>query len=235
VLTFRPFLKITSIQTMLRNLAKVISFVFHPLLIVTYMLVLLLLVNPYQFGVYSIAEQWKFVLLVFLSTFIMPAFAVFMMKSLNMVQSMQLHDRHERIGPYIITGVFYLWMFINFKNNTLIPKPFTIAMLGATIALFTAFFFNNFTKISAHAVGMGGLAGMAVINTVYFNFDTFTLNLGLFGLFEISTNFVLMFVIILAGFVCTSRLLLREHSERQLYGGLAVGFAAQFVALAFMY
>lgn len=220
---------------MLRTLAKVISIVFHPLLIVTYMLVVLLLVNPYQFGVYSIAEQWKFVLLVFLSTFIMPAFAVFMMKSLNMVKSMHLHDRHERIGPYIITGVFYLWMFINFKNNTLIPKPFTIAMLGATIALFTAFFFNNFTKISAHAVGMGGLTGMAVINTIYSNFETFTVNLGWFGLFEVSTNFVMMAVIVLAGFVCTARLLLREHSEKQLYGGLAVGFAAQFVALAFLY
>lgn len=220
---------------MLRSLAKVISYVFHPLLIVTYMLILLLLVNPYQFGVYSIAEQWKFVLLVFLSTFVMPAFAVFMMKSLHMVSSMQLHDRQERIGPYIITGIFYLWMFINFKNNTLIPKPFTIAMLGTTIALFTAFFFNNFTKISAHATGMGGLAGMAVINTIFFNFDTFTLNLGWLGLFEISTNFVMMAVIVLAGFVCTSRLLLREHSEKQLYAGLAVGFISQFVALAFLY
>jgi len=220
---------------MLRTLSNVISFIFHPLLIVTYMLVLLLLVNPYQFGVYSIFEQWKFVLLVFLSTFVMPAFAVFMMKSLGMVKSMQLHDRHERIGPYIITGIFYLWMFINFKSNPLIPKPFTIAMLGATIALFTAFFFNNFTKISAHAVGMGGLAGMAVINTIYFNFDTFTLNLGWFGVFEISTNFVMMAVIVLAGIVSTARLLLKAHTEKQLYGGLLAGFAAQFVALAFLY
>ncbi len=220
---------------MLRTLAKIISVVFHPLLVVTYTLILLLLVNPYQFGVYSIREQGKFILLVFLSTFVMPAFAVFMMKSLGMVRSMQLHDRYERIGPYIITGIFYLWMFINFKNNSLIPKPFTIAMLGATIALFTAFFVNNFTKISAHAVGMGGLAGVAVINTILFNFDTFTINVPLLGLFELSTNFVMMCVIVLAGMVCTARLLLEAHTEKQLYGGLAVGFAAQFVALAFMY
>ncbi|MBI5915880.1 MAG: hypothetical protein HY842_10915, partial [Bacteroidetes bacterium] len=210
-------------KPMLRIPAKIISILFHPLLIVTYMLVLLLVVNPYQFGVYTIADHWKLVLLVFLSTFLMPIFAVFLMKSLKMVESMELRDRHERIGPYILTGVFYLWMFINFKSNPEIPKPFVIAVLGATIALFGSFFLNNFTKISAHAAGMGGLAGMAVINAVLFNFDTFTLNLGGLGAYEISTNLVMMAVIVLAGIVCTARLLLEAHTERQLYVGLAVG------------
>lgn len=220
---------------MLKTLAQILSVVFHPLLIVTYMLMLLLLVNPYQFGVYSIMEQWKFVLLVFLSTFIMPAFAVVMMKALGMVRSFELQDRHERIGPYIITGVFYLWMFVNFKNNTLIPRPFTIAVLGATIALFASFFMNNFTKISAHATGMGGLVGMATINTIFFNFDTFTINLDWFGAFEISTNFVLMTTIVVAGLVSTARLFLEAHTEKQLYFGLAIGFLSQWIALAFLY
>jgi hypothetical protein len=220
---------------MLQKLAYILSVLFHPLLIVTYMLMLLLLINPYQFGVYSIMEQWKFILLVFLSTFMMPAIAVAMMKVLGMVQSFELQDRYERIGPYIITGVFYLWMFINFKNNPLIPTSFTIAVLGATIALFTSFFFNNFTKISAHATGMGGLAGMAAINTVFFNFDTFTVNLGWMGIYEVSTNFVLMATIVLAGLVSTARLYLAAHTERQMYDGLAIGFASQFIALAFLY
>ncbi|MEK7257157.1 MAG: hypothetical protein AAB316_20545, partial [Bacteroidota bacterium] len=176
---------------MLQSVAKFISILFHPLLVLTYMLILLLLVNPYQFGSYSIVEQWKLVLLVFLSTFVMPMFAVVLMRTLNMVKTIELHDRQDRIIPYIITGVFYLWMFINFKHNQLIPKPLTITMLGATIALFIAFFFNNFSKISAHAVGMGGLVGMAVLNSLFFNFDTFTLNLGV-GAFEVSTNFVVM-------------------------------------------
>lgn len=219
---------------MLRTAAHIISILFHPLLMLTYMLLLLLLVNPYQFGVHSMAEQWKLVIMVFLSTFLMPIFAVFMMKSLDMVKSMQLEDRFERIGPYILTGVFYLWMFINFKGNPTIPKPLVIVMLGSTIALFGAFFFNNFTKISAHAAGMGGLVGMAIINTMYFNFDTFTVSLGWLGIYEISTNFLLMATIILAGIVCTARLLLGAHSEKQLYTGFAIGFLSQFIALLFL-
>lgn len=219
---------------MLRALAKTFSIVFHPLLIVTYMLVLMLLMNPYQFGVNNIADQGKFVLLVFLSTFLMPAFAVFMMKSLGMVKSMELNDRYERIGPYILTGMFYLWMFVNFKHNTLIPKPFVVAMLGSVIGLFAAFFFNNFTKVSTHAVGVGGLTGMAAMNSLFFNFDTFTVNLGPLGLFEVSNNFVLMAVIVLSGLVCTSRLLLGAHTEKQLYGGFAIGVLSQLIAYLFL-
>ncbi len=219
---------------MLKKIANIISILFHPLLIVSYMLVVLLLINPYQFGVYSISEQGKLLLLVFLSTFLMPAFAVFMMKSLGMVKTMALHERHERIGPYIITGVFYMWMFINFKNNTTIPASLTVAMLGATIGLFTAFFFNNFTKISAHAVGMGGLVGMAAINSMFYSFDTFTMHTWLFGTLELSTSFVVMAVIILAGIVCTARMILEAHSNGQLYGGLALGFLAQVIAFAFL-
>ncbi len=219
---------------MLRTAAHIISVLFHPLLMLTYMLLLLLLVNPYQFGVNSMAGQWKLVIMVFLTTFVMPIFAVFMMKSLDMVKSMQLEDRFERIGPYILTGVFYLWMFINFRSNPMIPKPLVIVMLGSTIALFGAFFFNNFTKISAHAAGVGGLVGMALINTLYFNFDTFTVAIGWLGSYEISTNFLLMTTVVLAGIVCTARLLLGAHSEKQLYIGFAIGFASQFVAMLFV-
>jgi len=219
-------------NSIFRKAATIISVLFHPLLMVTYMTAMLLIINPYQFGVFSIVEQWKLLLLVFMSTFAMPAFAVVLMRALNMISSFEMPDPKERIGPYIITGVFYLWMFINFKHNPTIPKTLTIGMLGATIALFASFFFNNFTKVSAHAAGIGGLMGVAAINYLYFNFDTFTLHLGSLGLFEISTSFVLVLLILLAGIVGTARLVLNAHTPGQLYGGFFIGVASQFIALA---
>lgn len=221
----------TSTNKLLAAVAQFITVLFHPLLVMTYMLVILLLVNPYQFGVYSIKEQWKLVFLVFLSTFALPSFALILMRSLNMVDSLSLESRQERIGPYIITGTFYLWMFISFKHNQAIPQSLTIVTLGATIGLFLAFFFNNFTKISAHAVGMGGLVGMAILSSKFFGFETFTLDTWLFGPLICSSNFVVLMAIVLAGMVCTSRLLLNAHTEQQVYGGLAAGFLAQFIAL----
>ena len=221
---------------MLRMLARIISILFHPLLIVTYMLVLLLLINPYLFGVSRVGDQASklLILQVFLSTFFIPAFAVAMLRFMGMIESMEMKTRQERIGPYIITGIFYLWMFRNFLDNSQIPTAFTSFMLGATIGLFLAFFINIFTKISAHAVGMGGLLGMVVITLLLFSYDTFSMNLP-FGAFEVSMSAVLAIAVLLAGLVGTARLLLQAHEPMDLYGGYLVGFSAQFIALRILF
>ena len=222
---------------MLRFLAQFISIIFHPLLMLTYMLVLLLLVNPYLFGVNDIADQNSKILIlrIFLSTFFIPAFSVVMLRFLGLVESLELKDKRERIGPYIITSIFYLWMFRNFLDNAQVPTAYTSCVLGATIGLFVAFFINIFSKISAHAVGMGGLLGMVVITMLLFSYDTFTIQTGLLGTLQITMNMVLMMTIILAGIVGTARLVLQAHEPLDLYGGFLVGFSSQFIALRFLF
>ncbi|NUQ23854.1 MAG: hypothetical protein HUU34_07865 [Saprospiraceae bacterium] len=221
---------------MLRMLAKVISILFHPLLMPTYMMALLLLVNPYLFGVNSIGEaEGKLLLLrIFLSTFFIPGVAIVMLRMLGMISTLEMRDKDERIGPYIITGVFYLWIFYNFLHNSLIPTAYTTFLLGAVIALFVSFFLNIFRKISAHAVGMGGLVGMVIITMLLFSYDTFTLQTAWLGAYEFNMNIVLMLVLVVAGLVGTSRLLLQAHEPADLYGGYFVGFITQFIALRFM-
>ena len=222
---------------MLKSLAQVLSFIFHPLLIVTYMLVLLLLVNPYLFGVNSISDKQSklLILQVFLSTFFIPAFAVAMLRFTGMIKSMEMKTRQERIGPYIITGMFYIWMFRNFLGSDQVPTAFSSFLLGASLGLFIAFFINIFSKISAHAVGMGGLVGMVVITMLLFSYDTFTIHSTIVGIVEMSMNGVLVFVIVMAGIVGTARLLLQAHEPLDLYGGYLVGFASQFIALRFLF
>lgn len=222
---------------LIRSIAQVISLVFHPLLIVTYMLVTLLLINPYLFGVNSISDPTsrELILRVFLSTFFIPAFSVAMLRFLGMINSIEMKTKEERIGPYIITGVFYLWMFRNFLDNSNIPTVFTSLMLGAVIGLFIAFFFNIFSKISAHAVGMGGLTATVVIAMLLFRYDTFVINSTILGAYEISMTSLLMLFIFLAGLVGTARLVLDAHNPRDLYSGYIVGFCAQFLALRFLF
>ena len=219
-----------------RLLAQVISFIFHPLLIVTYMLVLLLLVNPYLFGVSSIGDRASklLILQVFLSTFFIPVVAVAMLLFTGMIQSFEMKSRQERIGPYIITGIFYLWMFRNFLDNPSIPTAFTCFLLGATIGLFFAFFVNIFSRISAHAVGVGGLLGMVVITMLLFSYDTFTI-LSPRGTLEVGMSTILLLAILIAGLVGTARLALQAHEPMDLYGGYLVGFASQFMALRFLF
>lgn len=221
----------------LRSIAQIISLVFHPLLIVTYMLVTLLLINPYLFGVNSISDpsSKELILRVFLSTFFIPAFSVAMLRFLGLIDSIEMKTKEERIGPYIITGVFYLWMLRNFWDNSNVPSIFTSLMLGSVIALFIAFFFNIFTKISAHAVGMGGLTATVVIAMLLFRYDSFFINSTILGAFEVSMASLLMVFILLAGLVGTSRLILAAHVPKELYSGYIVGFCSQFIALRFLF
>lgn len=213
-----------------RFLAYLVSVVFHPLLILTYMLLLLLLVNPYSFGASVISRIDIYVLTIFFSTFVLPSFSVVLMKLLGLVDTIELKDKQERIGPYIITGIFYLWIYFNLLHNPDIPSAFKIFTLGATIGLFTAFFFNLFFKISMHAVGMGGLIGMVVITMLWYSYENFTISLG-GDVFQMSMHTVFMLVILIGGAVGTARLLLRAHHPGELYSGFIIGFAAQFIAL----
>lgn len=200
----------------------------------TYMVILLLMVNPYLFGAYKVSERSILILQVFLTSAFIPIVAIFMMRMLGLVKSIEMGDKYDRIGPFICTGTFYLWLFINFKNNASIPQAYNIFLLGATIALFVAFFINNFLKISLHAIGAGGLLGMIVLTRTLFSYDSFIINLKEQQSFQIETNTLLMVIIVIAGLIGTCRLILKAHKPFEIYMGYAVGFLSQFLALSFL-
>jgi hypothetical protein len=218
-------------------LARLISLLFHPLLIMTYMLVLLLMVNPYLFGLSSLSEKPGQMLLlqVFFSTFFIPAFAMLMLRFLGLVPSLRFRERTDRIIPYIITGVFYLWMFYNFLNNSQVPDAYASFALGATIGLFLAFFINIFSKISAHTVGMGVFIGMVVITMFLFSYGYFTVDLRSLGSWRLNMILILLVTLLIAGLVGTARQMLEWHEPIDLYGGYLIGFAAQVIAFRFIF
>ena len=236
-------------MTILRMLAQLISFIFHPLLMLTYMLVLLLLVNPYLFGVNSLGDEASklLVIQIFLYTFFIPALSLLLFRALGLVKSLELKDRQERIGPYILTGMLYTWIFINLQNSSemnagdgshfvlQIPTAYTTFVLGATIGLFISLFIYIFSKISAHAVGMGGLLGMVVLTMLWFSYDTFTVSSTILGTFQVHMSTVLIVTILLAGLVGTARLVLQAHEPMDLFGGYLVGLISQFLALRFIF
>ena len=188
-----------------------------------------------MFGVNGVQGGMLIIIKIFLYTFVIPAFAVFMMKSLDLIDSIEMKTKSERIGPYIITGILYMWAFRTILDNPDIPSAYKLFVLGATIGLFVAFFFNLFTKVSMHALGMGGLLGMIIITSLLYSYDTFVFQLGSLWIVEMSMNALMMIVIVLSGIVCTSRLLLKAHNLQDLYSGFIIGLAAQFLALRILY
>jgi hypothetical protein len=200
------------------------------MLVPTYALLLLLLANPFEFGVHSPADKKALLLLlyVFTTTALIPGIGIAVMKPLGFVRNLESPDKQERIGPYIITGVFYLWLYQNLKSSGQAPPLYQACVLGATIALFGAFFINIFTKISAHATGMGGLVGMLLL--LSFEWPGSALGVPFFGgLLEISLTAALAIGVLVAGCVGTARLVLKAHVLRDVWQGYLVGFGAAWL------
>jgi hypothetical protein len=215
------------------TLARILSYLGHPLLILTYILLLLLTINPFAFSVRSITDERAVLLLlsVFSTTFLIPGFGVALLKPLGFIQSLEMESKQERIGPYIITGIFYLWLFKNLFSGTQVPPLFAVCTLGATVGLFFAFFINIFTKISAHATGMGGLVAMVLLAATEWRGNG--ISIPVFGGWAyFSMTVVLAFTLLLAGLIGVARLALKAHVPADLYRGYVAGFAAVMIAEA---
>lgn len=211
----------------MRLFAKFISYLFHPITMLTYIALILLLINPFLFGKSDVSQGGWILFQVFATTFLMPGFAVLMMKNLGLISSIEMEERTDRIIPYIMTGLFYLWVFMSVRKNTMFPQIYSVAVLGATIGLFLAFFFNNFTKISAHATGVGGLLGLILIAIRWFSYSYFYLGESRMA---IPIYWVLMATLLIAGLVCSVRLYLKVHEPKDILQGFIVGIVGMWIA-----
>lgn len=212
--------------------ARFFSAIGHPLFLMTYTLLFLLCVNPYAFGVSGPGDHRAILLTisVFATTCLLPGLGIALMKPLGLLNNLEMPDQQERIGPYIIGGVFYLWLYINLSKGGQTPPLFNGLVLGSTIALFVCFFANIFTKISVHAAGVGGLVAMVLLTMTHWEERTF--DFGAFGgTVSVSLLVMLALAVLLAGLVGTARLAMDAHTPSQLYRGFAAGFICAFIGV----
>ena len=204
---------------LLRFMAKVVSYIFHPLFVPTYIFLLLMLLVPYEFAGITPWQLKLRLFSVFWLTAFFPAFAVFLLWRLKFSESIFLRTQKERIIPYIITMFFYWWMHYlsrNFADQPAVLKFFYTGIFMATAA---GLVLNNYYKISLHGMGMGG-ASMAIVLFAFYYHQP----MGLF----------IAGALLLTGIVSTSRFLISDHSQKELYMGLLVGALCQAVAYFFV-
>ncbi|WP_293667573.1 hypothetical protein [uncultured Parabacteroides sp.] len=199
--------------------ANIISGMFHPLLMVTYGVVLAL-----SFTYLAIYPPTMKLLLAggaFLSTAVIPGAFILMMVKNGAAVDMELSDRHERVVPYLIF-ITSIMVCAFYMYKMMLPFWFISLLLGACVALILALLINFFWKISAHAIGVGGLLG------------------GIMGVARIhlmNPYWAFIAVIVIAGLVGTSRIFLERHTPMQVYAGFCLGFICTFVAsfLSYIY
>ena len=195
--------------------ARLLTVVFHPIFVLLYVLLLLHSVNPYLF-VGSRLDFAELVIRIVQFTVILPLVSVVAMKFLGFISDLRMPTQDDRIGPYIATGIFYIWTYLNMADNINIPPIFRAFVLGSAIALAGAFFTNIFSKISLHATGMGGLVAMVFLTFVYYSY--------------LDIGWLVLLATVVAGAVGTARLVLHAHTSSDLLSGYFLGFIAQFIA-----
>ena len=200
----------------IRAAAHFFSWVFHPLFIPAYATAFLVFVDPYTFAGFNFKFRLFRLIFVLFNTAFIPGFAVLLMWRLKLIQSMHLRTQKERIIPYAAAMIFYFWAWYVAHRQNDNPQPFINFLLGSFLAVCAAWFLNIVNKISMHAIGVGGLAMFFLLHA--------------FGQQDV-TGIYFSFAILIAGVVCTSRLIVSDHSQPEIYLGLTAGALCQVIAV----
>lgn len=198
-----------------KYLAHLLSYIFHPLFIPTYFFLYLMQVLPFEFvGITDWQLKMRLFSVAWLTAFF-PAFAVFLLWRLKLSESIFLRTQKERIIPYVITMFFYWWMYYLSRNFTDQPIALKFFYLGIFVASAIGMTVNNFMKVSLHAMGIAGITTSIVLVSVFY---------------PITNAIWVPLAIVLTALVISARLVVSDHSKKELVVGLFIGVFTQLAA-----
>jgi hypothetical protein len=208
-------IKIKNLQD---TLAKIISVVFHPLLMPVYGL-LIIFSAPTLFGYLPFDVKKLLFLIVLVNNVLLPLSLMPFFMHRKIISSWTITERAERKIPLILTTVLYATTsFIIFR----FPIPFFVKSFIFSVAFLSLIvtLINFWWKISLHSVGTGALVAIVLILSL-----------------RMYTPLVdyLISAIIAGALVLSSRLSLNLHSPQQAWLGFLTGFVGMVVFMIFFH
>jgi hypothetical protein len=200
-----------------QRIAKIISIVFHPLLIPTYIIAVLINLPVYFALIIPFEAKWKIIFLVGITSAIFPVVLLIGMYRLNLLRSLSMDSKDERLYPYIATTVFFFLSYYMISQINI--WVYSYCLLGAGLLSGLSLFINLFWKISAHMVSMGAALGAVVALQVL---DS-----------SMRLDWLMSSVVLLSGFVGFARLRVGTHTQSQIYLGYILGFAGMLLLFLF--
>lgn len=196
--------------------AQIVSIIFTPWYLPLLGFVLLLTfsylnVLPWQFKLMMIG-------LVYLFTVLMPYWSVYVYRRVNGWTRHEMSQKERRIVPYVLSIMCYAALL--YIMQTFHMPSFTIAVIAGALAVQIACaLVNLWIKVSTHAAAIGGILGSLMAFSLVFAFDP--------------TRWLCL-TILVAGVVCTSRIILRQHTLTELGLGLLIGVMCGWGAVGFL-
>jgi hypothetical protein len=193
------------------HFAKVISHIFHPIL-----MPLIGLAIIFHSGVYSVVvpiEFKRFVyLVVILCHVLLPLSIIPGLMYFKHIQVYTLDARRERLIPlFFATICFYFGYYFVAKIASV--ELINIFLFSSWLVILIVLSVSLFWKISIHMAGIGGLTGMI---------------LGISLVYRIDATIILSISILVAGLIAASRLRLQSHNIIQLIAGFFIGACIVF-------
>lgn len=194
-----------------------ISILMHPLLLISYTFAILFYVLPYYKMRFFEDSPFFLLLYVFANTFLLPTFAVLVLRKIKTINSIYLNERTERHIPYILTSIFCIitsWQ-LYFANVGELSYRFMFGVSGVIVAVTII---NFWYKISAHAAAAAGVVALLFYTVLFLN--AWDMLFWFFG------------ALFLTGLSAASRLFLGVHKKSEIYWGFLLGFIIVFISVA---
>ena len=199
-------------------MARFFSYVLHPLMMPFYAVALLFHYNTYLSYTIAPVVQRIIFIIVFLTTFAMPAITSILLLKRGSIQSLEMESIGERTIPFITTAGYYFICFLLLRQLP-VPRLFSTLVLGAAISIVLAFVINRSWKISIHMIGIGGIVGSLLALTQILVADLML---------------PLIISILFAGVLGSARLVREAHSPAQIYAGFFIGVLVEWVLIGMM-
>ncbi|HEY5692118.1 MAG TPA: hypothetical protein VIS49_11715 [Cyclobacteriaceae bacterium] len=202
----------------MRSIAKVISIVFHPLLMTTYLFLLLTYFIPVVLQP-ARPSLW-IILLIFITTFALPAVNFLMLRLTGSISDLSMPLRHQRILPFIFISAIYVFVTILIYWKFPIPNLVRLMGIVSTMVVFGTVI-TLFYKLSIHSLALWGMVGMLLpMNKVS----------------EVNGLLIpTVITIVIAGLVMSARLALNAHTPREVMTGGVAGFAIGFFGMIILF
>jgi hypothetical protein len=204
-------------------LARLVSVLFHPLLMATYLFIILALTLPSALAPIQPSSHVTFILLIFIVTFLLPLFNIAIFKFFGTIDSITMVNRRERILPFAFILMIYVAITYLLYSRTQISLDdnFLKLMMVVDLLVVAALLATIFFKVSVHSIGIWGLIGITIPLTKISEVN---------ALFYVTVGLILM-----AGIIMSSRLQLGVHTSREVMWGGVIGLATSVTGMLFLF
>lgn len=194
--------------------ARIISYLFHPLLMPTLGLLLLLNSGTY-ISLLDPAAKRAILFIMALGTLIFPLMMIPILYYRNLISGLQNASREERLVPHFIILILYIITFVYFVRLPL-SKLIDAYVFSTSLSLFLLLLLSFRFRLCIHMTALGGITGLIIALTL---------------LYEIQMEGILMLVLMAAGLTGSARLMLGAQKPGEILAGYLIGFGIVLTTL----